>query len=93
MDDAPEDLYDQLPLVAELIRQLPGDDRPDFSLGALQMPIRRLAAVGMRLVPPNKMARSLGITSADFRRALHETGRLGGGRQGSGSPVTYKQGH
>jgi hypothetical protein len=40
VDYAPEDLYDQVPLIVDLIRQLPGDDRADYWLGALQTPIR-----------------------------------------------------
>ena len=40
VDYAPEDLYDQVPIVIDLIRQLPGDDRPDYWLGQAQKPIR-----------------------------------------------------
>ena len=40
VDCAPEELYDQLPIVADLIRQLPGDDRPDYWLAKTQRPIR-----------------------------------------------------
>jgi hypothetical protein len=32
IDYAPEELYGQVPIVAELIRELPGDDRPDYWL-------------------------------------------------------------
>jgi hypothetical protein len=42
VDHAPEDLYDQVPLVVDLIREIPGDDRPDYWLGALRTPIRWL---------------------------------------------------
>jgi hypothetical protein len=42
VDYAPGDLYEQVPLVVDLIRQIPGDDRPDYWLGALQTPIRWL---------------------------------------------------
>lgn len=33
IDYAPEELYDQLPLVIDLMREIPGDDRPDYWLG------------------------------------------------------------
>jgi restriction system protein len=38
IDYALEDLYDQVPIVVDLIRQLPGDDRPDYWIGAPQVP-------------------------------------------------------
>ena|ERR1700730_1958608 len=40
IDYAPEDLYEQAPIVAELIRELPGDDRPDYWLAKTQRPIK-----------------------------------------------------
>jgi hypothetical protein len=40
VDYAPEGLYDQVPIVADLIRELPGDDRPDYWLAKTQRPIR-----------------------------------------------------
>ncbi|MGE0358850.1 MAG: hypothetical protein AB7P08_18245 [Burkholderiales bacterium] len=42
VDYAPGDLYDQVPLVVDLIREIPGDDRPDYWLGSLRAPIRWL---------------------------------------------------
>lgn len=42
VDYAPEDLYEQVPLVVNLVREIPGDDRPDYWLGALQTPVRWL---------------------------------------------------
>lgn len=39
VDYAPEELHDQLPVVAELFRQIPGTDRPDYWLGCLARPI------------------------------------------------------
>lgn len=42
VDHAPEELHDQMPLVVELLRELPGDDRPDYWLGRLRTPIRWL---------------------------------------------------
>ncbi len=42
VDYAPEDLYGQVPLVVELLREIPGDDRPDYWLGALKKPVRWL---------------------------------------------------
>lgn len=42
VDYAPEDLYEQVPFVVDLIRQVPGDDRPDYWVGALHVPIRWL---------------------------------------------------
>lgn len=42
VDYAPEDLYEQVPLVVDMIREIPGDDRPDYWLGSLRTPIRWL---------------------------------------------------
>jgi hypothetical protein len=39
VDYAPDDLYDQVPIVAWLTRQVPGDDRPDYWLCELVRPI------------------------------------------------------
>lgn len=39
VDYSPDDLYDQVPLVVELIREIPGDDRPDYWLGKLREPV------------------------------------------------------
>jgi len=38
-DYAPEDLHDQTPLKARLIRQIPGPDRPDYWLAELDRPV------------------------------------------------------
>jgi hypothetical protein len=35
VDYAPEELYDQVPFAVKLVRQLPGPDRPDYWLGAI----------------------------------------------------------
>src|SRR5262245_59225109 len=40
LDDGPEELFDQVPFDADLMRQLPGADRPDYWLGALVRPLR-----------------------------------------------------
>ena len=40
IDHAPEELHEQTPIVVDLLRQIPGDDRPDYWLGAVQRPIR-----------------------------------------------------
>ena len=40
LDYAPNDLYAQTPFVAELLRELPGPDRPDYWLAALNVPLR-----------------------------------------------------
>jgi hypothetical protein len=40
VDYAPEALYEQTPIVVDLVRQIPGDDRPDYWLGEVQRPIR-----------------------------------------------------
>ena len=40
VDTAPPDLAAQLPLRAELVRILPGSDRPDYSLAVAKEPIR-----------------------------------------------------
>jgi hypothetical protein len=42
VDYAPEDLYEQTPLIVDLVREFPGDDRPDYWLGKLQTPVRWL---------------------------------------------------
>jgi hypothetical protein len=42
VDYAPEDLYDQVPILVDLIRELPGPDRPDYWLGSLRTPLRWL---------------------------------------------------
>lgn len=42
VDHAPADLHEQVPLVVDLIREIPGEDRPDYWLGALRAPIRWL---------------------------------------------------
>ena len=39
-DYAPEDLHDQTPLTARLIRQIPGTDRADYWLAELDRPVR-----------------------------------------------------
>jgi hypothetical protein len=39
VDHAPQELRDQLPLVIDLLREIPGDDRPDYWLGKVQRPI------------------------------------------------------
>ena len=40
VDYAPEELYEQVPLVFDLIREIPGDDRPDYWIAKCEMPIR-----------------------------------------------------
>ena len=40
VDYAPEELHEQLPLVATLIKEIPGDDRPDYWLGEVKTPIK-----------------------------------------------------
>lgn len=42
VDYAPEELYDQTPLVVQVLRELPGPDRPDYWLGELEKPLRWL---------------------------------------------------
>jgi len=42
VDYAPGDLPEQTPLIVDLLRELPGDDRPDYWLGELRTPIRWL---------------------------------------------------
>jgi len=39
VDSGPEDLDPQVPFTAELVRQLPGQDRPDYWLGQLEHPL------------------------------------------------------
>ena len=39
VDSAPADLLEQLPVHAELVRILPGSDRPDYSLAVVKKPI------------------------------------------------------
>jgi hypothetical protein len=40
VDYAPDDLYEQTPFEAELLRQIPGPDRPDYWLASLPKPLR-----------------------------------------------------
>jgi hypothetical protein len=40
VDHAPEELYDQVPFVFELVREIPGKDRPDYWIGKCKIPIR-----------------------------------------------------
>ena len=40
VDYAPEELYGQLPIVVDRLRQMPGDDRSDYWLGELRVPLR-----------------------------------------------------
>lgn len=39
VDYAPEDLYEQVPILVELLRPIPGSDRPDYWLGRLLHPV------------------------------------------------------
>lgn len=50
VDYAPGDLYAQVPIVVDLVRQIPGDDRPDYWLGALKTPIHWLVENHVREV-------------------------------------------
>ena len=50
IDYAPEELDEQLPIVAELIRELPGDDRPDYWLAQAMRPIHWLSKQGERSI-------------------------------------------
>ncbi|WP_150050587.1 hypothetical protein [Methylomonas rhizoryzae] len=40
VDYAPEELYDQVPIVVKLLREIPGEDRPDYWLGEAKNPIK-----------------------------------------------------
>lgn len=40
VDYAPGDLYDQAPIVVELLKEMPGDDRPDYWLAVPKTPIK-----------------------------------------------------
>ena len=42
VDYAPSELEEQVPIVVDLIREIPGPDRPDYWLGRVQKPIRWL---------------------------------------------------
>jgi hypothetical protein len=42
VDYAPAELEEQVPIVVDLIREIPGPDRPDYWLGQVQTPIRWL---------------------------------------------------
>jgi hypothetical protein len=39
VDYAPEELYEQTPIVVKLLKELPGDDRPDYWLGKVKTPL------------------------------------------------------
>ncbi len=47
VDYAPEELHDQVPLVFELLREIPGSDRPDYWIGRCKTPIQRLNKTGI----------------------------------------------
>ena len=40
VDYAPTELYEQCPIIVELMREIPGPDRPDYWLGKTKTPIR-----------------------------------------------------
>jgi hypothetical protein len=40
VDYAPEELYDQTPIIVWLLREIPGNDRPGYWLGELKTPIK-----------------------------------------------------
>lgn len=40
VDYAPHELEEQTPIVVKLLREIPGDDRPDYWLGKVKIPIR-----------------------------------------------------
>ncbi len=50
VDVGPPELAEQLPVAAELLRVLPGPDRPDYALAALGSPLRWDAPDGPREV-------------------------------------------
>lgn len=39
LDDGPDDLFSQTPFEAEILRQIPGPDRPDYWLASLTKPL------------------------------------------------------
>jgi hypothetical protein len=44
LDYAPNELDEQTPFVVDLLRELPGDDRPDYWLAKARTPLRWLSA-------------------------------------------------
>jgi len=50
VDYAPDDLYGQVPIVARLTREMPGDDRPDYWLGELAKPLSWSTPEGTRTI-------------------------------------------
>ena len=40
VDSAPDELHGQVPFVVNLLRQIPGSDRPDYWLGSVTPPLR-----------------------------------------------------
>jgi hypothetical protein len=40
VDYAPDDLYEQTPFSATVLRQIPGSDRPDYFLAQLDRPLK-----------------------------------------------------
>ena len=42
VDSAPDELYEQTPFEASLLRKIPGPDRPDYWLAQLENPLRWL---------------------------------------------------
>lgn len=45
LDLGPQELVDQLPVTAQLLRMLPGPDRPDYALAVASTPVRFTSTV------------------------------------------------
>jgi hypothetical protein len=70
VDYAPEDLSSQTPIVAELIKELPGPDRPDYWLAELSRPIHWSAGQPREITHLILAARWVGTRIAPGARHL-----------------------
>ncbi len=66
VDCAPDDLYDQTPIVIDLIREIPGSDRPDYWIGQCHKPITWIVDNIAKKIDYVVLAARLAGTSIDF---------------------------
>ncbi len=50
VDYAPAELHDKVPIMLELIREIPGDDRPDYWIAVVESPITWLEDNHQRII-------------------------------------------
>lgn len=78
LDLGPEELERQLPLICDLIRMMPGSDRPDYWLARLRRPIVAEGArvrhliLGARLVD-TRIGKGMGEIGVNLAYVMDET--------------------